>query len=64
LRPSGCRSNFKKKNYKQTETGKIMFIKLYELAKSIGDEQNQKFCEQILEVFETNGINGHIDWKK
>ena len=56
--------NFRKKNYKQTETGKKMFIRLYELAKAIGDTETQNFCGQILEVFEINNINGHIDWKK
>lgn len=56
--------NFKKKNYKQTETGKKMFIRLYELAKNIGDNETQDFCAQILEVFEKNNINGHIIWKK
>jgi hypothetical protein len=54
--------NFKKKNYKQTETGKKMFIRLYELAKSQGDEDLMKFCAEILEVFEKNGVNGHIEW--
>jgi len=56
--------NFRKKNYKQTETGKKMFINLYELAKSIGDTNTMNFCAQILEVFEKNNINGHIEWKK
>lgn len=56
--------NFKKKNYKQTETGKKMFIRLYELAKSVDDQETMDFCAQILEVFEKNGINGHIEWKK
>lgn len=56
--------NFRKKNYKQTETGKKMFIRLYELAKSINDKETMKFCSQILEVFEKNNINGHIEWKK
>ncbi|MBP7873614.1 MAG: HNH endonuclease [Bacteroidales bacterium] len=56
--------NFKKKNYKQTETGKKMFIRLYELAKNIGDVETQDFCAQILEVFEKNNINGHIEWKR
>jgi len=54
--------NFKKKNYKQTETGKKMFIRLYELAKSQDDKDLMKFCAEILEVFEKNGINGHIEW--
>lgn len=56
--------NFKKKNYKQTETGKKMFIRLYDLAKSLGDKETENFCAQILEVFEINNINGHIEWKK
>jgi hypothetical protein len=56
--------NFLKKNYKQTETGKKMFIRLYELAKKYNDEKLLKFCSQILEVFEKNNINGHIEWKK
>lgn len=44
--------NFRKKNYKQTETGKKMFIRLYEAAKAIGDNETMTFCAQILEVFE------------
>lgn len=54
--------NFKKKNYKQTETGKKMFIRLYELAKLQNDKDLMKFCAEILEVFEKNGVNGHIEW--
>ena len=56
--------NFQKKNLKQTETGKKMFIRLYELSKASGDIALTKFCTQILEVFEKNGINGHIEWKR
>jgi len=56
--------NFRKKNYKQTETGKKMFIRLYETAKSIGDTQTMNFTAQILKVFEENDVNGHIEWKK
>lgn len=56
--------NFMKKNFKQTETGKKMFIRLYELAKSQDDKILQKFCTELLEVFEKNNINGHIEWKK
>src|SRR3989338_103084 len=36
--------NFQKKNYKQTETGKKMFIRLYEVAKKAKDKKLQKFC--------------------
>ena len=56
--------NFRKKNYKQTETGKKMFIRLYEAAKAIDDNETMDFCAQILEVFEKNDVNGHIVWKK
>lgn len=56
--------NFRKKNYKQTETGKKMFIRLYELSKSIGDKEIENFCTEILVVFEKNNINGHMEWKK
>lgn len=56
--------NYLKKNLKQTETGKKMFIRLYELAKSQQDETLQKFCTEILEVFEKHNINGHIEWKR
>lgn len=56
--------NFRKKNYKQTETGKKMFIRLYELAKNLGDKETEEFCKEVLEVFERHNINGHIEWKK
>jgi len=55
--------NFRKKNYKQTETGKKMFIHLYELAKSLGDKATMEFCRDVLETFEKHHINEHIDWK-
>lgn len=55
--------NFLKKNAKQTETGKKMFIRLYELAKAENNEDLQNFCAEILAVFEKNNINGHIEWK-
>ena len=56
--------NFQKKYYKQTETGKRMFIRLYELAKANNDKELIKFCEDVLKVYEKNNINGHIVWKK
>jgi len=56
--------NFIKKTLKQTETGKKMFIRLYELAKKEGEEKLKKFCEEILNVYEKYNINGHIVWKK
>jgi hypothetical protein len=56
--------NFLKKNFKQTETGKKMFIRLYELAKKEGNQELLNFCLQILEVYEANDVNGHIVWIK
>lgn len=56
--------NFLKKNFRQTETGKRLFIRLYELAKKEKNGSLLKFCTEILEVFEKNGINGHIVWKR
>ncbi|MGB1205984.1 MAG: HNH endonuclease [Chitinophagales bacterium] len=55
--------NFRKKNYKQTETGKKMFIRLYEAAKELNDNETMEFCLEILAVFEKKNINGHIEWK-
>lgn len=56
--------NFLKKNFKQTETGKRLFIRLYELAKKEDNKPLIKFCTEVLEVFEKNDINGHIEWKR
>ncbi len=56
--------NFQKKTLKQTETGKKMFIRLYELAKIEGNQELIKFCTDILETFEMHNINGHIEWRK
>ena len=56
--------NFIKKNLKQTETGKKMFIRLYELAKSEKNEELKKFCVDVLETYEKHNINGHIIWEK
>ncbi len=56
--------NFRKKNYKQTETGKKMFIHLYELSKELGDKNTMQFCEEISETFEKHHINDHIEWKR
>lgn len=56
--------NFIKKNLKQTETGKKMFIRLYELAKSENNQELIEFCTNVLETYEKYNINGHIIWKK
>lgn len=56
--------NFMKKTYKQTETGKKMFIRLYELAKKEDDTFLMNFTSELLAVFEKYGVNGHIEWSK
>ncbi|MBI3027041.1 HNH endonuclease [Candidatus Woesearchaeota archaeon] len=56
--------NFIKKTLNQTETGKKMFINLYELAKIERNEEIINFCAEILETYERHGINGHIIWKR
>ena len=40
-----------------------MFIRLYDEAKSVGDKEVMKFCEDVLKVYERDNINGHIVWK-
>jgi hypothetical protein len=49
---------------KQTETGKKMFIRLYELAKGQKDKTLIEFCAEVLTVFEKHRMNDHIRWKK
>jgi len=56
--------NYQKKMLNQTETGKKMFIRLYELAKSEKNEELMKFCADVLETYEKHNINGHIVWEK
>lgn len=56
--------NFIKKNLKQTETGKKMFIRLYELSKREKNKTLQEFCNEILQTYEKFSINGHIRWEK
>jgi hypothetical protein len=58
------RCNFIKKNLNQTETGKKMYIRLYELAKKENNKDLLLFAADILNVYKKHGINGHIVWKK
>jgi predicted SnoaL-like aldol condensation-catalyzing enzyme len=55
--------NFRKKVYKQTETGKRMFIRLLKLAEKEGDQQMVEFCREVLSIYERHGINDHIRWE-
>ncbi|MBC8526747.1 MAG: HNH endonuclease [Candidatus Cloacimonetes bacterium] len=59
-----ARCNFKKKNLKQTETGKKMFIRLYEFAEKYNDAELKVFCEYMLNGYEKFNINCHIEWKR
>lgn len=54
--------NMLKKNLNQTETGKKMFIHLYELAKRENNISLQSFCADVLKIYDKHNMNGHIDW--
>lgn len=56
--------NLMKKKLKQTEAGKKMFIRLYNLAKKENLQEIKNFCEGVLEVYEKYKINSHIKWDK
>lgn len=56
--------NFLKKNLRQTETGKKMFIRILDEARKNDEERLIKFIEEVLELYEKHDINGHIKWKK
>jgi len=56
--------NMRKKNLGQTETGKKMFIRLYDAAAQSGDDALCEFIEDVLSVYEVHSINSHIRWKK
>lgn len=59
-----ARHNFLKKNLKQTETGKKMFLQMLETAKENDDKELIAFLREVLKVYEKHNINGHIVWKK
>nr|WP_314520810.1 HNH endonuclease [uncultured Campylobacter sp.] len=59
-----AKHNFLKKNLKQTETGKKMFIQMLETAKAENETALVKFIEEILNVYEKHNMNGHIRWRK
>ena len=56
--------NLHKKNLKQTDSGKNMFIHLYELSALVGDHELRKFCLNILGVLEKHDIDDHIEWER
>lgn len=56
--------NFMKKQLNQTQAGKRMFIRMYEVAKREGNTELANFCEDILDTYDRHGINGHIKWER
>lgn len=56
--------NLHKKNLKQTDSGKNMFIHLCELSDSVGEHEMRDFCRNILKVFEEHNMNDHVKWKR
>lgn len=58
------RCNFLKKNLKQTESGKKMFIRMYKIARKEKNKEILDFCSDLLRVYEKYKVNGHIKWKK
>lgn len=58
------RCNFLKKNLKQTESGKKMFVRMYKMAKRENNEKILKFTKDLLEIYEKYNVNGHIKWEK
>lgn len=54
--------NMLKKSLKQTETGKKMFIRYYDLAKSDQNLKLMAFCRDVLAVYTKHNMNDHIKW--
>lgn len=52
--------NLIKKNLSQTEAGKKFFIKMYENAVAAGDQKMIRFCKELFDVYDKEGINSHI----
>ena len=59
-----AKHNFLKKHYKQTETGKKMFIRLLKSSEKEGDSAVKAFAKEILDIYEKHDMNGHIEWDK
>ena len=52
--------NLIKKNLSQTEAGKKFIIKMYENAIAADDQKMIRFCKELFDVYDKEGINGHI----
>src|SRR4030066_385289 len=57
------RCNFLKKNLKQTESGKKMFVRMYKMARKEKNKEILDFCKDLLKVYEKYKVNGHIKWE-
>ena len=58
------RCNFLKKNLKQTESGKKMFVRMYKIARKEKNKEILDFCKDLLKTYEKYKVNGHIKWEK
>ena len=52
--------NSLKKNYSLSEAGKKFFIKIYETAKKIKDENMKAFCESVFDAYDDHDMDRHI----
>ena len=52
--------NLIKKNLSQTEAGKKFIIKIYKSAVASGDQRMIRFCKELFDVYDKEGINSHI----
>ena len=55
--------NTRKKNLGRTETGKKMFIRIYDAAEASGGDAFCEFIRAVLHTCEARGINSHIHWR-
>ena len=52
--------NLIKKNLSQTEAGKKFIIKIYKSAVASGDQRMIRFCKELFDVYDKEGVNSHI----
>ena len=55
--------NTRKKNLSRTETGKKMFVRIYDAAKASGDDALCEFIREVPRTYEAHGINRDITWR-
>ena len=54
--------NFLKKKLNATESGKRLFIRLYEVSKADNYTKYINFSKAVLELYDAHDVNGHIEW--